>query len=272
MPAAGDNDDGRWLEFDHGRRLVRFWIPALPDTIEAEIVRTGDFYESDQLDFIAALLPRHASIVDVGANIGNHTIHFAAIAQAAKVIAIEPNPDVIPSLRRNVAANDCLQVDLSALGYGASDGSGRGTLVLAEADASIRNRGGMTLQAGADGAVPLRPLDRMVRGPVDLIKIDVEGMAVAVLRGAAQLVAAWRPLVMVEIMDAELEAFGQWQAAAGYGIRNKFPMYAGIDNYLCEPAARWTRLWRSVRWGFRGLRLPRQTPAVASVRADLPRL
>lgn len=271
MPVLDEGDDGRWLVIDHGGRQVRFFVPTIPDTIEAEIARTADFYEGGQLDILAALLPREANIVDVGANIGNHTLYFACVAAAGRVVVIEPNPEVIASLRRNIAANACHNVDLGALGYGASDRRGRGTLVLAEADASIRNRGGMTVRGGVEGTVPLLPLDRIVRGPVDLIKVDVEGMAVAVLRGATALLARWHPFVMVEIMDAELPAFAAWQRAAGYRVRQKFPMYAGIDNYLCVPARRTARAAVAARRALsRGLALFGRRARVA-VRVDLER-
>ena len=273
MPVLDEAEDGRWLTIHHGDRRVRFFVPSVPDTIEKEVERRADFYEGDQLDIVASRLPGQASIIDVGANIGNHTLFFACVARAARVIPIEVNPEVIASLRRNIAANECLNIDLSALGYGVSDREGRGTLVLATADASIRNRGGMTVQDRPDGAVPLRPLDQLVRGPVDLIKVDVEGMAVPALLGAARLLARWHPLVLVEIMDAELAGFRDWLLEAGYRVSRKFPMYSGIDNYLCEPDSRLARaivagrrLERRIR-ALAGAR-PRQAAVCADLAAD----
>ena len=44
------------------------------------------------MQFLAERLPRGLRIVDVGANTGNHTLFFASVMQAERVIPIEPHP------------------------------------------------------------------------------------------------------------------------------------------------------------------------------------
>jgi hypothetical protein len=77
--------------------------------------------------------------------------------------------------------------------------------------------------------VVLETLDRIAEseglGRVDLLKIDAEGAEAAVLDGAREILATFRPLVLIEILEAALGAQGAGRAdligrlrAAGYGF------------------------------------------------------
>lgn len=62
-------------------------------------------------------------MVDVGANVGNHTVFFASMLSPALVIPVEPVPDAVSALRRNLALND-LQVDERGFGIAAGRETG----------------------------------------------------------------------------------------------------------------------------------------------------
>src|SRR5688572_29804506 len=62
------------------------------------------FYEGDVLRYLAHMARPGGVIVDVGANIGNHAVFFAAY-MAELVIAMEPAPELAALLRRNLEAN-----------------------------------------------------------------------------------------------------------------------------------------------------------------------
>jgi glycosyltransferase involved in cell wall biosynthesis len=84
--------------------------------------------------------------------------------------------------------------------------------------------------------VQVLPLDEIVSGVVDLLKIDVEGMAVAVLEGAQRVVATNRPLIVVEVSVEEMPAIYYWASRADYELIAALADYAGLTNMVFRPA------------------------------------
>lgn len=165
------------------------------DHIYRVMQRTQRLYEADLLAHIAALAPSGVSI-DVGANIGTHTVFFAAV-MGRQVVAFEPVPANAALLQRNVRVNGQearVRVVMAALGeaYGAA------TIVL-----DLTNMGRCRLAPDAPGnpdayVLPLDDLWATRAEPVGLIKIDCEGMERAVLRGATHTIARHRPHIFAE--------------------------------------------------------------------------
>src|SRR5262249_36966926 len=89
------------------------------------------------------------------------------------------------------------------------------------------------------GAIPQAPLDDLVSGPVDFIKIDVEGMEMEALAGAARLIAVQHPFLYVEVVDAKIATFMAWVDANGYCVEKLFPDKTHC-NYLLVPRERTT--------------------------------
>jgi FkbM family methyltransferase len=71
------------------------------------------------------------SVLDVGANIGNHTVFFEKILGASKVIPIEPVSRAIDLLRLNVSLNRLMRTDLCYLGVAFGAATGMGTAYVA---------------------------------------------------------------------------------------------------------------------------------------------
>src|ERR1043166_2158400 len=79
-------------------------LPNGDDHIQAWIRRTGELYEADLLRDILHRVVRPGIVIDVGANIGNHTVFFGKVLRR-RVIALEPFSTVFEVLARNVAIN-----------------------------------------------------------------------------------------------------------------------------------------------------------------------
>jgi FkbM family methyltransferase len=175
-------------------------------------------------------LPGGLRIVDVGANTGNHTLFFAAFMDAELVTPIEPLPRAASAIRAMVRENRLGNVDLSLLGCAL--GSERGALrpVLSQ----TAGLGATHFEADPSGTVPVAPLDQVISGRVDLIKIDAEGMEMQVLAGAAGTIATQHPLLYVEVVDEGVAEFMQWVDGNGYRVEKLFPDKTHC-NYLLLP-------------------------------------
>src|SRR4051812_19779862 len=111
---------------------------------------------------------------------GTHAIFMAKILGATRVVVFEPNPPAMALLRANVALNHCHNIDLKHVGVALSDGPSRLSGHPQETD----NLGGYSFVPDELGTVPCVAGDELLlhEKPV-FLKIDVEGMEMAVLGG-----------------------------------------------------------------------------------------
>lgn len=227
--------EGNWFSFDEFGQTIRIWIPPRPDTIHMAIQKTKSFYEIHLLKHIKEIVPPFSIILDVGANIGNHTVFFAKICRASKVIPFEPNPDVIPELLQNIQGNDCTNVDTRFLGIAIGAAPGRSRLRLLPHDRTLYNRGGMRIDLNTDGPIPVQKLDDLITHKIDFIKIDVEGMGLQVLYGSERIINQSRPNIFIEIFLNELPRLVEWLIFHEYQITFSASDYQNILNLFLQP-------------------------------------
>jgi FkbM family methyltransferase len=181
-------------------------------------------YEKHFAELFRYLVRPGDRCVDVGANVGVHSIRLARLVGAGgEVIAIEPDPDVVQRANRNIALND---VDNVRVVNAAASGSA-GEMRLFRPSPHDTNRGRASLLqhpylTGTTIAVPAVTVDEVCAGDtVSLIKIDVEGHEAAVVRGATDTLARCRPSVVFEyapelLGDATAQTPFGWLADSGY--------------------------------------------------------
>jgi FkbM family methyltransferase len=165
--------------------------------IGRSIARYGEFGETE-LDLMRAAVPEAGVVLDVGANIGTHTVAFARhVGPNGIVLAFEPQRVVHGILSTNVALNALNWVHPVHAGVGAERGE---ILVPDFVYGNDGNYGAISLDAAERGwPVRIVPLDDYLWLPrVDLVKVDVEGMEPAVLDGAQAFLAKYRPVLFVE--------------------------------------------------------------------------
>jgi FkbM family methyltransferase len=187
---------------------------------------------------------RGMTVIDVGANKGQMTLVFAAlVGKSGRVIALEPAPREFDSLVRNVRLNGLTQVE--TLRAAAADVDApmaflylpdrptQGKLVGVEASYCVLS--------AHEIAVPGIRLDALLARGVapDLIKLDVEGAAAVVLRGARRIINTYAPRIYVELHGPEEQA----------GIRDELLARGYVAHTLDgrevkDPTARWfSPLW-----------------------------
>jgi FkbM family methyltransferase len=172
----------RLFHFDEGDHIFR-------------IARdTGTFYEYELLASLGPYLNRHDQVIDVGANIGNHSIYFAGQC-GCRVTAFESNPKAYELLRLNVEHNQLLsRIETHCTALGAHSGLGE-----IDTSKAAHNLGAARVKPVPDGTVRIERLDDAL--PLinpSLIKIDVEGMELEILHGAQRTIERARPVICIE--------------------------------------------------------------------------
>lgn len=213
--------------------------PAVP--VSWHVVMFGT-YEPELRDIFRTVLRPGAVAIDVGANVGWHTLLMASlVGEGGRVLAVEANPSVRVRLQENLNLNRFRHVDVvpcaladaeRTLAFHAPSAddpdSGNGHVVDAD---KAPHAGTLSIQA--------RPLDRVVSDAgltrVDLIKIDVEGFEWPVLQGADQTLARFRPHVVFEFNAAYASRGGGGAAAiAEFFRRHRYRLFAVRRNWV-EP-------------------------------------
>lgn len=227
----------RWMTVPRGlsRGLRRFlpggltpwhWrglrVTLEPGSVIARVVRVTGGFEDAEIDIAAALfgaLYPDRCIVDVGANVGLHSLAWARLAP---VVALEPAPDTFARLEANVAANG-MQNRVRTLRTAAGDTVGEVNFFVAADSGFSSLKDTHHVPIRDQIKVPCTTLDALAVElplPVGLLKIDVEGLERAVIAGAAELLLRDRPVLMVEIfegVDSNPDPIGTVEDIRAYG-------------------------------------------------------
>jgi len=221
-------DNTRIVLAEQGNGPVTFLINNPQDRIH-RVQSRGVFYERQQLARMAQVFPKGGTFVDVGANIGNHSLYMLTQADAGLVIPFEPNPESIAMYEAVMRVNKVQgRVDLGTLGFGlgASDDDSFGIHNPKE------NLGWASLRPG-EGDIPVRRGDTLIGDrDVDFIKMDVEGMEIDALRGLTGTLKRCKPALFIEVAVPNLKTFEEMVTDLGYELAHAFDRSGGSQNML----------------------------------------
>ena len=230
------------LYMSHKFQVVKAEIGGLPiffsidrrqDYIQKQH-RAGRFYDTNGLELIQEHFPSGGTFVDIGTNIGNHTLFVGKFLNPKELILFEPNPEAIRTLTCNLHLNNIFdKCDLSFLGKGLSDSEESGFMIVAPDN----NLGaGKMVKSAEEGTFETILGDHALRHKkVDFIKIDVEGMEMMVLRGLQATIARDRPKLFLELDDVNIDAFTLWANAHRYKIVARDRKYSSNENLMLLP-------------------------------------
>ncbi len=193
------------------RHLADHAIVYFPnDAIGRSLSEHGEFARQSVRDLHAILEERGAyktgmTILEVGANIGTHTIYLFQDVRCSTVIAIEPDPDNLSLLHQNIILNG-LAENVTTLAVAASDHTGT-----AEFTRDLFNRGGSRLGAKRtvgksreSFSVDVVRIDDLLKREtvseeeIGLVWMDVEGHELAALKGMTRLISKYKPPIFFE--------------------------------------------------------------------------
>lgn len=194
----------------------------ISDYILETIDRTKDFYERTLLDKWTHFIQDAKYILDIGANIGNHTIFWAKTLQVEKIVSFEPFQSNYQLLCKNISDNhlSCVQTFDKAIG--------EKTGVMKLIKFTPENYGATSfryIEKGEDkkhgdafiSAYSLDDFFLQLQLPcVDFIKIDTEGCELSVLKGAQSIINQYKPIIWVEVGKKTVAEVYQMLCTCGY--------------------------------------------------------
>jgi FkbM family methyltransferase len=193
---------------------TRFWVNLRDEHVSRGII--GGSWEPAETAFIARCVTAGMHALDIGANLGWFTVHMSRlVGPSGRVTAFEPRADIFAYLAKTISENRLDNVTFHNCAVGPEDGDAN--VYWARTDT---NPGGthlvpahldpVGLAAGfAVQPIAMRSLDSVVDGPVDFIKIDVEGAEKLVFDGAERILRGDRPVIVSEIAPDSLALTSQ---------------------------------------------------------------
>jgi FkbM family methyltransferase len=228
----------------HDRYGNQFVLPNSLEPVGLFLWMDGT-YEPEVLQFLEHHVTRDSVVLDVGANIGAFTIPLAR--RARKVIAIEPSPQVLPFLKRNVELNRLTNVEIVEC---AASKPGSSEVAFYVPPSDHFGMGSSAPQFNvAPIIVPAKSIDEILAerrvSRVDVIKMDVEGYEAHAFLGAKGLLTSpAAPLVVFE--------------STGWPEERAFPGRAGWAQEILMDAG--YQLWTLASYLRRGTPLKRPIP------------
>ena len=235
----------------HGKFDVKYHVVDGRDLISNTLRRYG-VYEPEVLAASGDMLQGlgatpgdvRGRVIDVGANIGTYTLPLAKFYPALEFVCFEPQVPVCELLRKNVELNQLSNVVTYALGL--SDSAQRVATTLPDYetepnigafsfDAEVQANDYEVKTRGEPQSVELRTLDSFDFRDLRLLKIDVEGLELAVLKGSQETLArngfppilfeawTWKPwyaerrrdlIAWVEALGYRVQSFGAFNNLA----------------------------------------------------------
>lgn len=188
----------QWAKNRYGQRIL-----IDPTDFIGQKVLRNTIYDLETLHLLEDLFGRLKPevILDIGANISNHTLMFSRFAH--KVLSFEPGARAFSMLSQNLQANGLNHVQPFQIGLSDSDtvqtlyvetsgNLGGSSLVRTNMDTQNHEEDIITLKIG-DAVLHEQP-----PGAIDFIKIDVEGHEHAVIRGLRHTISRHRPVILME--------------------------------------------------------------------------
>ena len=205
--------------------------------VGAQILNNQNF-DRKEVNLVLGLLNKRRQLyqkdvvaIDCGANIGVHTIEWARLMHGwGQVHAFEAQERIYYALAGNIAINNCSNAHATWAAVGAKVG----TLDVPKVDYDVpASYGSLELKKSPTNEdigqtvaydkansyeVPMITLDSTKIPQPDFIKIDVEGMEIDVLRGAAKTLKKHRPMMLIEHIKSDQKTLKEMLKSFGYRV------------------------------------------------------
>ena len=214
-------------------RGLKFAMVKLDRRIAPIAMLNFNDYEKDETNMIHRLIKDGDSVLDIGANIGWHSLNLAVSKRNTQIYAFEPIPSTFRCLLRNIELNSIENVQYYNFGFSDEpgefnfyyypEGSGNASL------ANLSRRDSVS-----QVTCNLSTVDTFVQENklcVDFIKCDVEGAELLVFKGAKNTITKFKPIIFSEILR-------KWSKELGYNANDIFSFFydIGYKSYTIEGA------------------------------------
>lgn len=197
-------------EFRLSNIPLTYWVPS--HSYFSKQLSKWEGYEAENSNWVLNNFSEKTGslFVDVGANFGWYTVLFSMCAgTSGHVVAIEPEPNNLRLLRKNISANNATNV--SVINGGVGINSGEAELSLNDLSNPGMHSLRQDLHSNNKVKIKIDTLDHILEqhsGEIELLKMDIEGFEVDALLGAENTLARTKH-VLIEYTPKFIRACGR---------------------------------------------------------------
>lgn len=185
------------INFNYKDRDIVFYLhPKLAkqqniphDGLSRHLYTKKTFYDLENMEKALSFLNKDSIICDCGAMIGNHSVFFSPYVK--KVYSIEPFPESFKLLQQNITGNKLTNV--IPLNYLISDSIKKYTPIF-----KSEHKGCVSFVESQNGSFLSSTLDSLIQEQIHLLKIDIEGAELNLLKGAKNILSH-NPIIFLEM-------------------------------------------------------------------------
>lgn len=181
------------VQIQNDDKNVPLFVYKRQDIISDFIKQNYGFYEQHILKYISNKYPKQNNIIDIGANIGNHSKYFANFLEFNKLFSFEPQSTNFTLLELNMRSEKCVSFNCAL-------GSCRARCDIRIDDDTQMGTGRVHL----GNTIDIVPLDDFNIIDVTLIKIDVVDFEYQVLLGAMRTILKYMPTIFIETENSDV--------------------------------------------------------------------
>ena len=234
------------LKFPNSSIEMHLSGPAEDRSIIGTISYQDGYYEPHLVVALSRWISSSSTCLDIGANLGAISLQLSKIASNGHVYSFEPASTTFKYLTQNITANNIKNI--TAYKMGVSDKTQ--DLILNY----INDLSGCSFVLGGAIAAPADEASTAKREPIhciaiddwvaqnnlpkiDFIKLDTEGMELAALRGAENLLRRDRPDLAIEFHPHTNDGFGHGSSKELFAMLTRYwdEIYAIPRNQIDEP-------------------------------------
>lgn len=191
------------------KEIIKLYVDAKDTRSIGVSIISGGRYEPVLQETLLAVASECLTFADIGANVGFYSIAVRATNPSCNVVAFECNPNVTELFVGNIRINGIDGISIHAVALSDSfekaefyvpafTGSGGGSLK------DLHPEEGESYRFEVD----VRVLDSINLEALDLMKIDVEGAELGVIRGGLNTIEAYHPTIFIELLRKWMKPFG----------------------------------------------------------------
>ena len=155
------------------------------------------------------LIKKDWNVIDLGANIGSHSILLSRLVSEGKVFSFEPQSLTFSLLQNNLLLNLCENVFAYKFAISDTELKTVSMEIFSYSGLNINNGEVSISQNATVGDLTIsKRLDDLDLPPIKFIKIDIQGSEVGALNGAKKTIARYRPTMFIEIEELRLRSLG----------------------------------------------------------------
>lgn len=221
-------DNRTLFEIKYNNRLVKIFLNKKFGYVDKYIYDFG-IYEKDIIDSIRKELTPEMTMLDIGGNIGQHSLILAPYCK--QIFAFEPIPEIYEEFSNSIKANSYKNIFLKNCAIGNKKETKEFYFNVANTGASSfikNNNNSKKLSVEIELLKNALPKNQKF----DIVKIDVEGYEAVVILGNKEIFLENRPIIFLEFAPSSINSEGTYncQELLTFFFENNYEIYSKTLN------------------------------------------